>query len=212
MTTTPPFPLPPAGWYPDPLGIHDVRYWGGNSWSDHVADRSVESGPEPSAVAATSPSEGSSESTPLPSDSAAIGADRAAGAPVESVSSPSTKFGETRRATTPTSNTTLRQPAVSPQRLYSDAQARRDVERMVNKSRKGTRRISEVGRPSSGSGLACPNCGGAQFKARRSGAARVGIVGATVLTGGLAGPVVAAAVTKQTRVTCVTCGTVYLRG
>ena len=72
--------------------------------------------------------------------------------------------------------------------------------------------LSEVGsRSPDGSGLACPKCGGMQFRARRSGAARAGIVGTTVATGGIGG-IVAAGVTKQKRVTCVTCGTVYLRG
>lgn len=28
----------PAGWYPDPSGHHDHRYWDGFSWSDTVAD------------------------------------------------------------------------------------------------------------------------------------------------------------------------------
>lgn len=30
--------LPPANWYPDPHGIHRVRYWDGRTWTDHVAD------------------------------------------------------------------------------------------------------------------------------------------------------------------------------
>ena len=72
--------------------------------------------------------------------------------------------------------------------------------------------LSEVGSKSpDGTGLACPKCGGAQFKARRSGAARAGIVGTTIATGGVGG-IVAAGATKQKRVTCVTCGTVYVRG
>lgn len=27
----------PAGWYPDPLGRHEYRWWDGNQWGDHVA-------------------------------------------------------------------------------------------------------------------------------------------------------------------------------
>jgi hypothetical protein len=27
---------PPAGWYTDPAGDHDLRYWDGNSWTTHV--------------------------------------------------------------------------------------------------------------------------------------------------------------------------------
>jgi hypothetical protein len=31
----------PPGWQPDPHGRHEVRYWDGVRWSDHVADRGV---------------------------------------------------------------------------------------------------------------------------------------------------------------------------
>ena len=62
--------------------------------------------------------------------------------------------------------------------------------------------ISQLGRQTHG-GLACPKCGGTQFKARRSGGARAGIV-ATGLVG--------LAFTKQTKVACTTCGTIYQRG
>jgi hypothetical protein len=30
--------LPPAQWYPDPLGRHVYRYWDGTQWTPHVAD------------------------------------------------------------------------------------------------------------------------------------------------------------------------------
>lgn len=62
--------------------------------------------------------------------------------------------------------------------------------------------LSQVGARSS-TGLLCPRCNGAQFKARRTGRARAGIV-----LGGL----MAAAVLPQDRVQCVTCGAVYRRG
>jgi Protein of unknown function (DUF2510) len=29
---------PADGWYPDPLGRHDLRYWQSGGWSDHVVD------------------------------------------------------------------------------------------------------------------------------------------------------------------------------
>ena len=38
---TAPRPLPPSGWFPDPGGRHEHRYWDGNAWTDHVADRGV---------------------------------------------------------------------------------------------------------------------------------------------------------------------------
>jgi uncharacterized protein YxjI len=30
-------PVPPAGWFPDPLGRHEQRYWDGQQWTEHVA-------------------------------------------------------------------------------------------------------------------------------------------------------------------------------
>ena len=29
-------PLPPAGWYPDPGGTSQQRYWDGNTWTEHL--------------------------------------------------------------------------------------------------------------------------------------------------------------------------------
>jgi hypothetical protein len=31
-----------AGWYPDPLGRHELRWWGGMSWMDAVRDGDVQ--------------------------------------------------------------------------------------------------------------------------------------------------------------------------
>lgn len=31
----------PAGWYPDPLGGHQHRYWDGMTWSDSVSDDGI---------------------------------------------------------------------------------------------------------------------------------------------------------------------------
>src|ERR1043165_4113627 len=33
---------PPPGWHPDPFGRHQVRYWDGSNWSEHVADNGVQ--------------------------------------------------------------------------------------------------------------------------------------------------------------------------
>ena len=33
----------PAGWYADPTGRHQHRYWDGAAWTDHVADDGVRS-------------------------------------------------------------------------------------------------------------------------------------------------------------------------
>lgn len=33
----------PASWHPDPTGRHQLRYWDGSRWTDHVADNGVQS-------------------------------------------------------------------------------------------------------------------------------------------------------------------------
>jgi hypothetical protein len=71
--------------------------------------------------------------------------------------------------------------------------------------------ISQIG-IRTGGGLACPRCGGTNFKARRSTKGRAGIVGATLLTGGLLGTAAGAGLTKQAWVTCITCGSLFGRG
>ncbi|MCU1492189.1 MAG: hypothetical protein JWM85_3594 [Acidimicrobiaceae bacterium] len=35
--------LPPYGWYPDPGGRHELRYWDGRGWTDYVSDQGVRS-------------------------------------------------------------------------------------------------------------------------------------------------------------------------
>ena len=34
--------MQPSGWYPDPTGRADQRYWDGNAWTDHVARSGVQ--------------------------------------------------------------------------------------------------------------------------------------------------------------------------
>jgi uncharacterized protein YxjI len=31
----------PANWHPDPTGRHELRYWDGSAWTDHVSDQGV---------------------------------------------------------------------------------------------------------------------------------------------------------------------------
>lgn len=33
----------PASWHPDPMGRHELRYWNGKIWTDHVSDNGVQS-------------------------------------------------------------------------------------------------------------------------------------------------------------------------
>lgn len=75
-------------------------------------------------------------------------------------------------------------------------------DRHEQKESRPTGALSEVGRTDDG-GLRCPNCGGTQFKAKRSGKAKV-IGGLTVGLGALAAP--------KSRVKCVTCGEEFKRG
>lgn len=70
--------------------------------------------------------------------------------------------------------------------------------------------ISKVGTQTA-AGLACPNCGGTQFEAKRSFGAKARAVAlAPFVT-----PAVAAAglyLAPKSRVRCITCGTEYARG
>ncbi len=36
-----------AGWQPDPFGRHEVRYWNGEAWTEHVSDAGVQGSDEP---------------------------------------------------------------------------------------------------------------------------------------------------------------------
>jgi hypothetical protein len=63
--------LPPANWYADPLGRHEVRYWDGSAWTELVASGGVEaSDPLPSTAAASSTTTaGSADHTPAAGES-----------------------------------------------------------------------------------------------------------------------------------------------
>ena len=38
-----PPPAAPFGWYPDPSTHHELRYWDGTRWTEHVSDQGVQS-------------------------------------------------------------------------------------------------------------------------------------------------------------------------
>jgi len=40
--------LPPANWYPDPYGRHELRYWDGQQWTEHVSSHGKQSTDAPS--------------------------------------------------------------------------------------------------------------------------------------------------------------------
>ena len=35
-------PARPASWLPDPVGRHELRYWSGSEWTEHVADAGLQ--------------------------------------------------------------------------------------------------------------------------------------------------------------------------
>jgi len=37
-----PMSTTPANWYPDPTNRHQLRYWNGSAWTDHVSDNGVQ--------------------------------------------------------------------------------------------------------------------------------------------------------------------------
>lgn len=91
------------------------------------------------------------------------------------------------------------------------AKAKRQAQRTAKNTSKaqptklsdmGRQKISKVGDTSSGT-LACPNCSGQQFTAKRSMFAK---------TVGVATIGVGAALAPKSQVKCVTCGTMYRRG
>ncbi|MGA9360002.1 MAG: DUF2510 domain-containing protein, partial [Mycobacterium sp.] len=47
MTSVPPAPQPPPGWYPDPSGANTQRYFDGTKWTDQLAPFNPPSGPGP---------------------------------------------------------------------------------------------------------------------------------------------------------------------
>lgn len=58
----------PAAWHPDPTGRHELRYWDGSSWTDHVADNGeVGNDPLHGPAATVEPGEGEAESAPVES-------------------------------------------------------------------------------------------------------------------------------------------------
>lgn len=94
----------------------------------------------------------------------------------------------------------MRASGVTPGATAKERREARHEKRLASGKAVGGK-ISDVGDTSSGV-LACPRCGGTQFKARRGKIKRAALVGMAVAT----------PLTKQTQVQCVTCGARYKRG
>lgn len=45
-------PMPPADWLPDPLGRHELRYWDGSQWTEHVSSNGRQSTDAPTGAPA----------------------------------------------------------------------------------------------------------------------------------------------------------------
>jgi len=58
-----------AGWNPDPTGRHELRYWDGSTWTDHVSDRGV-AATDPIADATAAPAQASPAAQPTPARTA----------------------------------------------------------------------------------------------------------------------------------------------
>jgi ribosomal protein S27AE len=88
------------------------------------------------------------------------------------------------------------------------ARERREAKRQRRDADPTGRPISEVGEHSA-AGLACPKCGGTQFKAKRRGLVKAAVAPTFVVP--FVGAAAFAAAPKS-RVKCVTCGNEYQRG
>jgi len=42
MNATPNTSAAPAGWYRDPLGIPQLRWWNGTAWTNHIQEPRIE--------------------------------------------------------------------------------------------------------------------------------------------------------------------------
>src|SRR5262245_66626842 len=61
-------PIVPAGWYTDPAGRHEYRYWDGTDWKPEVSDGGVTTvdplGPPPSAQRTPEPAPATDSARP----------------------------------------------------------------------------------------------------------------------------------------------------
>ena len=46
---------PDAAWHPDPFGRHELRYWDGSEWTEHVSDGGVAATDPPVATPVETP-------------------------------------------------------------------------------------------------------------------------------------------------------------
>jgi hypothetical protein len=82
----------PAGWHDDPIGAHQLRYWDGTRWTEHVSDNGVQSvaplTPTPPVPAQTPPAQTppaqtlpAQTITPVGTSPTEVGAQRSGGRP-----------------------------------------------------------------------------------------------------------------------------------
>src|SRR5215475_15236986 len=73
-------PMTPAGWYADPAGRHEKRYWDGTGWTAGVSDGGVAATDPPGAPAVASPVTTSTEPLLVTAADATAGGSAPAGA------------------------------------------------------------------------------------------------------------------------------------
>jgi cytochrome P450 len=82
----------PAGWIADPMGRHELRYWDGQLWTDHVSDGGTQSvdplSPAPAAVTSDSPVTTAVEAEPASAFVPDAAVEPAAEAPTEPAAEP----------------------------------------------------------------------------------------------------------------------------
>lgn len=82
MTTT------PAAWHPDPSGRHELRYWNGTAWTEHVSDAGVTGIDIPSSGSGVATAETTAGTTAAADPSAAATSTPPADDPTAEVSAP----------------------------------------------------------------------------------------------------------------------------
>src|SRR5262245_7723123 len=63
---------PPANWHPDPFGRHELRYWDGAQWTEHVSSNGKQSVDPPTGASAVPTTKRSTEK--IVGDVAKVGA------------------------------------------------------------------------------------------------------------------------------------------
>jgi len=114
--------LPPANWYADPLGRHEVRYWDGSAWTELVATGGVEG------------------TDPLPSSGPAGSGSPAPGSPAPGSPGPDPPHGQ---APAPVHESLVARLHHRVERHHAQAEARRRDERLAKATAGYQKKLAE---------------------------------------------------------------------